>query len=192
MTVLPAGRLDSSPARLSASSPRRANPKSVILTMPPSPACLHRRLHEQVRRFDVAVNDAQGVGVFQSQRSLPREFTSLADGQRPQVADEGGEVWPVDEFEHQVATVVGLVGVECGDNMRVDEPGRRPHLALKQLPRSFGPRRWAASTLRATTRRMVACSALKTRPMPPRPISSRMRYWPRMNPFVRPANKCSA
>ena len=113
-------------------------------------------------------------------------------GQRPQVADQGGEVGPVDVFEHQVAAVVGLVGVEGGDDVRVNEPGRRPHFALKELPGPLRPRQVGGEHLERHDPPHVACSALNTRPMPPRPTSSRMRYWPRTKPLVRPASRCSA
>ena len=76
----------------------------------------------------------------------------------------------------------------------MDQPGRRPDLALEEL---LGPVRSSMSscgdsTLRATMRFMVWCCGLEDPAHAARPSWSRMRYWPSTKPLVRPASSSSA
>ncbi len=71
-------------------------------------------------------------------RDLADVVAGLADGQRPLPPDQLLQVGAVHEFEDEEVAAVDLVGVVGGDDVRVDELGRRPHLAQEHFLGAVG------------------------------------------------------
>jgi hypothetical protein len=91
--------------------------------------------HEQVGRLDVAVHDAHRVGIFQPLGRLEDVVHRLRDRQRAVLFDQRRQVAAIDELHHQKMRATTLVGVEGGDDVRVDQPGGGLGLAMEPLDR---------------------------------------------------------
>ncbi len=91
-----------------------------------------RRPH-QVVRLHVAVDHAALVGVLQAERRLPDVLARFGERQRPLALQIGGKTFALDELHDEEVQTAGLVGVEGGDDVRVLQLRRRPHLLLEAL-----------------------------------------------------------
>jgi hypothetical protein len=98
-----------------------ARPKSVTFAVPSA-----ARRH--VRRLQVAVDDAPGVGVGDGPGQLLGDGRGVRRRGRPAAADPLGERRPVHELEGEVGQPGGLAHVEDLDDVRVLEPGDGPGL----------------------------------------------------------------
>ena len=134
---------------------------------------------QQVGRLDVPVNHRPVVGVLEAEGGLPDVGAGHGDRQRAAVLDQLGQVHPCDVLHRQEVPVADLVGVEHTDDVRVTAAWPRPAPRGGSRLRAVSfLRRELRTTLRATTRFRLSCTALKTRPIPPSPSLSRITYWP--------------
>ena len=115
------------------------------------------------------------VGELQATGRLQDVVDGLVDRKRAVLLDQGRQVAPLDVLHDQEVDAVGLVGIVGGDDVRMAELGRGFDLSLESEPTAAASFIMAGgSILIATMRSMRRCSALKTWPMPPAPILSRM------------------
>ena len=95
--------------------------------------------HEQVRRLDVAMYQAQFVSSCQPLRRLPDRLARIDDRHRPLGLDELLQVLALDVLHRQVMHSADLTRVESLDNVRMLQRPDGQHLALE--PRQgIGPR----------------------------------------------------
>ena len=83
-----------------------------------------------VRRLEVAVDDALLVGLFERLGDLPRDRDGLVDGNRPAL-QALREVFPLDELHGEDALAGDLLQAEEGGDVRMREGGEDLRLALE-------------------------------------------------------------
>ncbi len=71
------------------------------------------------------------VGVLQAQGGLAHVLAGQAHRQRAFRRDQAVQVGALDVLQDQERVAAGLAGVEDGDDVGVDEPGRGPRLLLE-------------------------------------------------------------
>jgi len=87
--------------------------------------------HQNIGRFDVAVNDPLSVGIVQRFANLDRKLQCLAGGQRAR-ADEAREIGPIDKLHDDVRMAVrSQPEVVDGDDARMLEPTEDLGLTLE-------------------------------------------------------------
>ncbi len=69
------------------------------------------RCQDEVRTLDIAMNDAERLGLFQSVGDLPRHLQHALDRQRTSL-DPGGQLLALDQLHHDEEVVVCLANVE--------------------------------------------------------------------------------
>ena len=89
-----------------------------------------RGVEEDVRRFDVAVEDAAGVEVMDGSGDLDDEVNRLGHRQRP-VAEAGGEVVAIDEIHGAPQLPVSVAGVVDRHDSRMADAGGQSRLGEK-------------------------------------------------------------
>ena len=95
------------------------------------------RIHQDVRRLDVAVDDTMLVRVLQPLRRLCDVVHGRGDGQWALLLDQRCQVLAFDTFHHQEMDAPRIIRIIRPDDVRVREFGRRLRLAVKSFHR-FG------------------------------------------------------
>ena len=86
---------------------------------------------EDVRRLDVAVDDAAVVGDLEGAGDVGGDAGGLARGEGPVLAQDRGEVLALDELHDDVRARRVFAEVEHGDDVRVAERRRGPRLVAE-------------------------------------------------------------
>ena len=86
---------------------------------------------EDVRRLDVAVDDAADVRGLEGLRRLGRDAGGLARGERPVAAQDRREVLPLDDLHDEIRPGLALAEVEHGHDVRVVEGRGRAGLVAE-------------------------------------------------------------
>ena len=85
----------------------------------------------QVRRLDVAVDQAVLMDVLEPYSRLPHQFAGVGDLERPNAANQLPQVESVDVFHHQHGGAVDAAGVVRLDDVGVREAADGLHFALE-------------------------------------------------------------
>ena len=82
-------------------------------------------VYEQVRRLQIAVNDATIMGAAQPRSRLNDAFHCFRHSQRPRLRNQTGQVAPVNVLHDQEVPATDFVCVIGDNDVRVRQPGRR-------------------------------------------------------------------
>jgi hypothetical protein len=101
---------------------------------------LHRAIviKDEVRRLDVAVDNALGMSVFEPASRLEDAVKGLLKRQHPMYLDQPCQAFAIDQVHDVEVRAIGTTRVVDGDDVRVGEPGESLNLAAEPLHRFRG------------------------------------------------------
>jgi hypothetical protein len=121
------------------------------------------------------VHQAAGVRGVQGAGHLSHDRHRAGQVQAALTPQQGGQVGAVHVPHGDVEQPAGLVGVVDRDDVGVLDAGGDGGLAQEAAAKPSSAARSGRSTLSATLRPRLSCSARYTSPMPPRPMRASMR-----------------
>lgn len=99
---------------------------------------------KQIRRFQVAMDDAIVVGVLQGRRHLPRDGDRFLPGQSAGIFENVFECGSIDQLHHIEKLTIAFAAAVIGDDVGVRQLLQNNHFALELLKRWFC--RWKPPT----------------------------------------------
>ncbi len=95
------------------------------------------RRQNQVVRFDIAVDHPLLVGMLQSQGRLPDIVAGVRQRQRSLLLQDVEQTGTLDKLHHQQTQLSGLLRIQSTHDVRMDQAGSGPDLAVEAF-QSFG------------------------------------------------------
>ena len=129
------------------------------------------RGQEDVRGLQIAMDNPMHMRMVHGQGQSFNERRGICWRQRP-TGQSVGKIAPFHELHRNVRKPVLLADVKDADDTRMREPRRRLGLGLKPRQFVWDRRRGRADLLERNQSTKCRCRALKTTPMPPRPMGS--------------------